>query len=102
MSDRDNKYDFYNYKNILNSIDDKLNKIKNNKINLKKNNSDLLLEVNESNIIKYNIIYDENNDKRLNRHMRIKNIFNQIKEGIDSINGNQRKELKRAFSGIYE
>ena len=100
LSERSHKYDCYNYKIIMNSIDDRLKSIKNNKKNLKKYNSDLSLEVNELKLIKYSIIYNESNDKRLSRHVRIKNIFNQIKEGINSIKnkGNQRKELKRFLS----
>ena len=99
-----NEYNCYSYKMILNCIDTKLKDIKNNKINDKpitiyKTNSDSNVKRNELNVCCFNTKH--NNDIKYSRYRRVKNILEEIKEGIDSIKNqrNYRTELKRVFSG---
>ena len=92
-----NEYNCYNYRMILDCIDTKLNDIKNNKINEKvkskhkTNSDDWNINRNELNVccLKSN----SKNEKKYSRYLRVKNILEEIKEGIDSIKNrrNQRK-----------
>ncbi len=96
------EYNPYNYNMILNCIETKLKDIKNNKINDKaktihKINSDFDIKRNERNICCFNT---KHSDKKYSRYIRVRNILEEIKDGINSIKNQnyQRKKLRFVFS----
>ena len=99
LNETNNEYNCYNYKIILNNIENRLNNFKNSKVNNKVKN------LKKSNSYFHNNILEEkkDNDKNYSKNVRIKNIIKQIKDGIKSIENqkNQTSNLKRVFSGKY-
>ena len=103
---KNREYDSYNYKMILNSIDYKLNNLKFSKMkNLNKTNSDFNAKTNYKNKNNYNTLDDNinSNEKKYSRYTRIQNIFDNIKEGIKSIQNRKggKNHLKKTLSNDF-
>ena len=103
---KNREYDSYNYKMILNSIDYKLNNLKFSKMkNLNKTNSDLNAKTYYKNKNNYNTLDDNinSNEKKYSRYTRIQNIFENIKEGIKSIQNRKggKNHLKKTISNDF-
>ena len=103
---KNREYDSYNYKMILNSIDYKLNNLKFSKMkNLNKANSDFNAKTNNKNKNNYNTLDDNinSNEKKYSRYTRIQNIFENIKEGIKSIQNRKggKNHLKKTISNDF-
>ena len=104
LNERSNEYSGYNYKMILNCIEDRLQSLKSNEIikknkNSRGNNSCCGLKLKDYNIYCCKAENEKNNNIIHNRFIRVRNMFEQIKKDIDSIQiPIYNYELKRVFS----
>ena len=104
LNERSNEYSGYNYKMILNCIEDRLHSLKSNEIikinkNSSGNNSCCGLKLKDYNIYCCKAENEKNNNIIHNRFIRVRNMFEQIKKDIDSIQiPLYNYELKRVFS----
>ena len=102
MSEKKSKN--YNYKIVLNTIEERLNDIKRHKSKnnvLKKRDSDFRKTLNNYNVFYFcdmdKLTINDNNYKRA---IRIQNLFDEVKNGIYATinNDHQNNPIKRVFS----